>query len=91
MLVCQMRGGFEQPVFAVLVELVTDYINAQQVDRPIPTEIVCATIDLELQSRFNCDAKRVAKEIIRLIVAIGDQNVFANELAQLESTIANVK
>lgn len=89
MLVCQMRGDFDAPDIATLTKLTSNYINAEQEDRAVPTEIVNATIDPELRGRFNADPALVAAEVVRLIVGIGDQNVFPDQLAQLQSAVAN--
>ena len=85
MLVCQMRGNFATPDIASLTELASNYINAEQEDRPVPTEIVKASITPGLRERFNADPALVAAEVVRLIVGIGDQNVFLDQLLTLKS------
>ena len=85
MLVCQIRGDFDAPDIATLTELTSNYINAVQEDRTVPTEIVDAAIESELRTRFNADPERVAAEVVRLIVGIGDQNVFPDQLAKLQA------
>ena len=60
MLVCQIRGDLDMPDIATLSELASNYINAEQEDRAVPTEIVSAAIEPELRGRFNTDPAIVA-------------------------------
>ena len=88
-LVCQMRGDFDIPHIASLISLVSNYINAKAEDRAVPTEIVSAAIEPKFRERFNVNSALVAAEVIRLIVGIGDQNVFSDHLATLQSAVKN--
>ena len=85
MLVCQMRGNFNTPDIATLTELTSNYIDAKEEDRAVPTEIVSAAILPNLRIRFNANPERVAAEVVRLIVGIGDQKVFPDQLAKLRN------
>ncbi|TWU49022.1 hypothetical protein Poly51_49260 [Rubripirellula tenax] len=88
MLVCQIRGELDAPDIATLTKLASNYINADEEDRAVPMEIVNATMAPELRNRFNADPALVAEQVVRLIVGIGDQNVFPDQLAQLQSAAA---
>jgi hypothetical protein len=88
-LVCQMRGDFDIPYIASLTSLVSNYIDAKAEDRAVPTEIVYAAIEPKLRARFDVNPSLVAEEVIRLIVGIGDQNVFSDHLAKLQSAAKN--
>lgn len=89
MLVCRMRGESERLEMSSLTELTSNYINAEPEDRAIPMEIVNATILPELRARFDADPAHVAAEVAWLIIGIGDQNVFPDELAILQSAANN--
>jgi hypothetical protein len=84
-----MRGEFDVPHIASLTSVVSNYINAKEEDRAVPTEIVSAAIEAKLRERYDVNPALVAAEVIRLIVGIGDQNVFPDQLAILQSAAKN--
>ncbi|MCA9029310.1 MAG: hypothetical protein KDA66_00800 [Planctomycetaceae bacterium] len=89
MLCCRVLGGFATVAHQQLVELVADYIDAEIVDRPIPTELVKTLAAAEHRSRFDVEPRLVAGEMCRLIEGIGDQNVFAEQVAEFQSAVEN--
>ncbi len=84
-LVCRIRGDFDSPDIASLRRLVSNYIAAPEEDRAVPMEIVSALNDPELRQRFDASPCDVAREGVRLIEGIGDENVFSDELRRLQS------
>ncbi|EMI19119.1 hypothetical protein RMSM_03952 [Rhodopirellula maiorica SM1] len=84
-LVAFIRNGSTDIDTTRLVRLADRYANAEQVDQPIPTEIVKTLAMAENRDRFDTPAHNIASEVCRLIHACGDTNVFPNELAELET------
>lgn len=84
-LVALIRNGSTDVDTMHLVRLVDRYASAEQIDRPIPTEIVKTLALAKNRDHFNTPAHNVASEVCRLIHACGDSNVFPNELAELEA------
>jgi hypothetical protein len=84
-LVALIRNGSNNVDTMLLVRLADRYANAEQIDQPIPTEIVKTLALAENRGRFDTPACNVASEVCRIIHACGDTNVFPNELAELET------
>ena len=91
MLCCRARGNFPNVERESLKQLVSDYIAAEIVDRPIPTEIIETLRDAKHRARFDTEPNLVAAEICRLIEGIGDQNVFPEELDEFRATSGNAE
>lgn len=83
-LCCRIHSDTSSVDFESLSRLVSDYITAEIVDRPIPSEIIRTLVTPSFLGRFDVDSIAVAKEMCRLIEGIGDQAVFANELGQFK-------
>ena len=89
MLCCRIRGDFATVDIASLKKLVSGYVAAELVDRPIPSELIKTMIGNESLRRFDAEPHAVAKEMCRLIEGIGNQDVFAEELAEFEAGLQN--
>lgn len=89
-LVCQIRGDFASPEYASFSKLVADYIAAEPEDRALPMEIVSALVDPNLRARFSVDSQRVAEEACRLILGVGDQEAFVDELQKLQDASSSL-
>lgn len=85
MLCCRIHGAFPTVDCDSLKELVSDYIAAEIVDCPIPSEIIKTLSAAECRDRFDAAPCVVAKEMCRLIEGIGDQEVFPEQLAAFQA------
>lgn len=84
-LVAFIRNGSTDIDTMHLVRLADQYANAEQIDQPIPTEIVTTLAIAENRDHFDMPAHNIASEVCRIIYACGDINVFTDELAELET------
>ncbi|GAB5406352.1 MAG: hypothetical protein Aurels2KO_45830 [Aureliella sp.] len=85
LLVCQLHGEFDRPEIATLSQLTANYIEAKPEDRAVPLELVNALVEPALREQFDCVPEIVAAEVVKLIVGIGDQQVFQDQLANLQA------
>ncbi len=89
-IVSLIRGGSEAVDYRVLVRLVDRYIQADELDRPVPVEIVGALSDSVNRTRFTSSPRDVAAEVCRLIRACDAGDLFPRELAVLDATSKSI-
>ena len=89
LLVCQMRGDFDRPAFSSLTALVHNYVSSVAEDRAIPLEIVDAVMVPECRERFEVYPAQIALETIRMLTGIGDDVIFADQIAELQRVADN--
>jgi hypothetical protein len=83
-LCCQIRlATANQVSLQALRQLVSAYLAADDVDRPMPKEIVELLAASEHRRRLNASEGSVAAELRRLIIGLGDEKVFERELSLL--------
>ena len=85
MLVALILGNSSPIEFKQLEQLTDRFLRAEESDRPVPTELVRALASPANRDRFTGLPKDVAAQVARLIRGCNHSDVFADELALLDT------